>query len=109
MERHIPPEVAQAEKQGFSAPDASWFRNDSAAYVRRCLLDSSALIYDYLDRGTVRDLVEKHLDGRENRRLLIWSLLSIEQWCQIFLAGEGRAEDLADRANDGTAQRVVSS
>jgi asparagine synthase (glutamine-hydrolysing) len=32
-----------------------------------------------LDRTTVRSLVEDHLAGRENRRLLIWSLLSLEQ------------------------------
>jgi asparagine synthase (glutamine-hydrolysing) len=105
MERHIPAEVAQAEKQGFSAPDASWFRKESAAYVRRRLLDPDALIYDYLDPGTVRRLVEDHLDGRENRRLLIWSLLSIEQWCRTFLVGE-RAEDFADSANGGVAKSV---
>ncbi len=92
MERHIPAEIAQAEKQGFSAPDASWFRKESAAYVRDRLLDSDALIYDYLDAGAVRGLVEEHLDGRENRRLLIWSLLSIEQWCRTFLLGEGSVD-----------------
>jgi asparagine synthase (glutamine-hydrolysing) len=96
MERHIPAEIAQAEKQGFSAPDASWFRKESAAYVRRRLLDSDALIYDYLDPYTVRGLVEEHLDGRENRRLLIWSLLSVEQWCRTFLAGERLAEAASD-------------
>jgi asparagine synthase (glutamine-hydrolysing) len=30
-------------------------------------------------------LVEDHLDGRENRRLLIWSLLSVEEWIETFL------------------------
>ena len=24
-------------------------------------------------------------EGRENRRLLIWSLLSLERWCEAFL------------------------
>ncbi|HEV2945426.1 MAG TPA: asparagine synthase-related protein, partial [Solirubrobacteraceae bacterium] len=96
MERHIPAEIAQAEKRGFSAPDASWFRKESASYVRRRLLESDTPIYDYLDRSTVRGLVEEHLDGRENRRLLIWSLLSIEQWCRTFLVGE----DLADSTSD---------
>jgi asparagine synthase (glutamine-hydrolysing) len=107
MERHIPAKIAQAEKQGFSAPDASWFRKESAAYVRRRLLGSDAMIYDYLDPDTVRHLVEEHLDGRENRRLLIWSLLSIEQWCQTFLDDERLgAEDFTDRADGGAAQSV---
>lgn len=85
MARHLPAEVVEREKQGFSAPDASWFRGDSIEFVRRSLLDGNAPIYDYLDRAVVRDLVMDHLDGRQNRRLLIWSLLSVNQWCREFL------------------------
>jgi asparagine synthase (glutamine-hydrolysing) len=104
MERHIPAEIANAEKQGFSAPDASWFRNDSADYVRRRLFSQEAMIYEYLDRDAVRALVGDHLDGRENRRLLIWSLLSLEEWCRIFLAGEGSdMKKLGDQAYASTA------
>ena len=36
----------------------------------------------------MRPLVEDHLEGRENRRLLLWSLLSFEHWCRTFLGGE---------------------
>jgi len=78
MSRYIPDEVAEREKQGFSAPDASWFKGESIDYVRRRLL-GNARIYDLLDRKTVHSLVDDHLAGRENRRLLIWSLLSLEQ------------------------------
>ncbi len=85
MARHIPPEVAEREKQGFSAPDASWFKGESIDYVRRTLFDGRARIYDFLDRSTVQDLVQEHLDGRQNRRLLTWSLLNVEQWCERFL------------------------
>ena len=85
MERLIPAEITSGAKQGFSAPDASWFRGESIDYVRRRLVDGDAAIYDYLDRDTVRSLVDDHTEGRENRRLLIWSLLSVEQWCETFL------------------------
>jgi len=90
MERYVPALVAQREKQGFSAPDASWFRGESIDYVRRRLW-SDARIYEFLNPDAVRDLVNEHLEGRENRRLLIWSLLSVEQWCETFLDGAGRA------------------
>jgi asparagine synthase (glutamine-hydrolysing) len=79
MGRHIPSEVADREKQGFSAPDASWFKGESIDYVKRRLMHPRAAIYDYLDRKTVERLVDDHLSGRENRRLLIWSLLNLEQ------------------------------
>jgi asparagine synthase (glutamine-hydrolysing) len=85
MGRHIPQTIVDREKQGFSAPDASWFKGESIDYVKRQLFDDKARIYDFLDRDTVRNLVNEHLDGRENRRLLIWSLLSVEQMCESFL------------------------
>jgi len=84
MSRFIPGEITSAEKQGFSAPDASWFRGDSIEFVRRRLLDGDSAIYNYMDRATVRRLVQEHLDGDKNRRLLIWSLLNFHQFLEEF-------------------------
>ncbi|MBT7675845.1 MAG: asparagine synthetase B, partial [Flavobacteriaceae bacterium] len=80
MKRHIPEVVTRAQKQGFSAPDASWFKGDSIEFVKRTLLGSDSEIYSFLDKPTVEKLVKEHLNGTENRRLLIWSLLNVEQW-----------------------------
>ena len=33
-----------------------------------------------MDKKVVESLVQEHLTGTENRRLLIWSLLNVEQW-----------------------------
>ena len=85
MARHIPIEVAEREKQGFSAPDASWFKGESIDYVRRKLCHRHANIYQFLDYEEVGKLVADHLEGRQNRRLLIWSLLSVEKWCENYL------------------------
>ncbi len=79
MERYVPPETSRRDKQGFSAPDASWFKGESIDYVRRSILDPKARIYSCLDRAAIRPLVDEHLEGKQNRRLLIWSLLSLEQ------------------------------
>jgi asparagine synthase (glutamine-hydrolysing) len=85
MERYIPTEITEREKQGFSAPDASWFKGESIDYVRRKLYHGHPRIYEFLDRAAVQVLVTDHLEGRENRRLLIWSLLNLEKWCEKFL------------------------
>ena len=91
MQRYIPEEVTSREKQGFSAPDASWFRGESIEYVRRRLMQRDAAIYSFFDRATVEKLVSEHLEGKVNRRLLIWSLLSVEQWINTFLLVTPRA------------------
>jgi asparagine synthase (glutamine-hydrolysing) len=86
MERHIPQQVTSREKQGFSAPDASWFKGESIEYVRRTLYEGHPLIYEFMDPKAVKKLVDDHLEGRQNRRLLIWSLLNLEKWCGTFAA-----------------------
>lgn len=85
MARYVPPQVSSGAKQGFSSPDASWFKGDSIDFVRRKLLDRRARLYDVLDRRAVTALVEQHLRGERNRRLLIWSLLSVEAWLGAYL------------------------
>jgi len=80
MIRHIPADITRTEKQGFSSPDASWFKGESIEFVKRTLLNGNARIYDVLNRATVKHLVEQHLEGQQNRRLLIWSLLNVEAW-----------------------------
>lgn len=88
MERYIPETVTGQIKQGFSGPDATWFRGESIDYVQRSLFGQDCPIYDYLDRDAVKALVTEHLEGRRNRRLLIWSLVYLNQWCRTFLRGE---------------------
>ena len=80
MSRHIPGEITRAEKKGFSAPDASWFKGESIDFVKRILLNRNARIYEFLDVKAVLPLVNQHLRGDQNRRLLIWSLLNVEEW-----------------------------
>lgn len=88
MESYVPDEIADGVKKGFSAPDASWFRGESIDYVQRCLMGKNALIFNYLDRSTIQSLINDHLTGKENRRLLIWSLLTLEEWFKFMEAGK---------------------
>jgi asparagine synthase (glutamine-hydrolysing) len=85
MARYIPNDVTKAEKQGFSSPDASWFKGESIEFVKRQLINGQAKIYNVLDRNKVEELVKLHLNGEQNRRLLIWSLLNVDAWMKDFL------------------------
>lgn len=80
MRSYIPEDITKAEKQGFSAPDSSWFKGDSIDLVKRKLLGSNSPIYQFIDRRAVEGLINEHLSGIKNRRLLIWSLLNVDEW-----------------------------
>lgn len=80
MARFMPPEITARNKQGFSAPDASWFRGESIDYINRLLTNPKARIYEFCNPEYVQGVLDEHCSGRSNRRLLIWSFLSFEWW-----------------------------
>jgi asparagine synthase (glutamine-hydrolysing) len=87
MTRLIPESVTSRIKQGFSAPDASWFRGQSIDYVDGLLRSDKAEIYEYLEPAFVATVLDEHEAGKVNHRLLIWSLLSFEWWLRTFMVG----------------------
>ena len=86
MEKYVTSELTNGVKQGFSAPDASWFKGDSINYVRKILGNKESRVYEFFDYNAVNKLVNEHVDGKHNRRLLIWSLLNYEWWCRSYLS-----------------------
>lgn len=85
VERYIPREISNGEKQGFSAPDASWFRGESIDYVDSIILNPSSMIYEYLDKRSVETVFQKHINGTANKRLFIWSIICFEEWLNCFI------------------------
>ena len=85
LSRYLPADYTTGLKQGFSAPDASWFKGESIDYIRTLLFDKRARIYEFIQPATAQRLMNEHFSGQENHRLLIWSLLCFEWWCRIFL------------------------
>ena len=85
MARLMPPKTTARAKQGFSAPDASWFRGESIDYITGLLQNPRALIYEYLQPEFVAARLEEHRVGQANHRLFVWSLLSFEWWLRRFM------------------------
>jgi asparagine synthase (glutamine-hydrolysing) len=84
MSRVIPVDVTERRKQGFSAPDASWFRGESIDYINALLRDPRAHINGFINPAYVMRKLDEHTTGRHNHRLFIWSLLSFEWWLRTF-------------------------
>jgi asparagine synthase (glutamine-hydrolysing) len=80
LSRYVEKEVAEREKQGFSSPDSSWFKGDSKNYIKNEILDSSNPIYNVFSFNTIESLINEHITGKRNRRLLIWSLLHLSYY-----------------------------
>jgi len=85
----LPDYILLKRKQGFSAPEQSWYQGPLMTYVKTVLLDRKALSRGFFQDAYIRRVLDEHLSGKVNHRLLIWSLLSFEFWNRLFMDGEG--------------------
>ena len=88
MMNFIPEKIINRKKQGFSAPDESWYRGENAEYVKELLLGKNIASAEFINPAYVKKIIEEHIDQKINHRLLLWSLMCFEWWCRIFLKEE---------------------
>ncbi|MES2330142.1 MAG: asparagine synthase (glutamine-hydrolyzing) [Bacteroidota bacterium] len=88
MSDFLPAKIINRKKQGFSAPDESWYRGENAEYIKKLLLSKKTVSYDFINPSYIEHIIHEHMDKRINHRLLLWSLMNFEWWCRIFLNGE---------------------
>ena len=85
MKDIIPERIINRKKQGFSAPDESWYRGENAEYVKELLLGKNITSAEFIDPKFVHRIIDEHINQKKNHRLLIWSLMCFEWWCRLFL------------------------
>lgn len=88
MQSFMPEKIINRKKQGFSAPDESWYRGENAAFIRELLLSNNTVSTEFINADYIKRIVHEHIDHRINHRLLIWSFMNFEWWCRIFLNNE---------------------
>jgi asparagine synthase (glutamine-hydrolysing) len=88
MASFMPERIINRKKQGFSAPDESWYRGENADYIKELLLKNKTLSSEFINQDYIKKIVREHVEERINHRLLIWSFMNFEWWCRIFLNGE---------------------
>jgi len=81
----VPEHVTSAPKQGFSSPDASWFKGESIEFVRSITFNKNSKIFNFLNYNVVQNLVNEHMKGHKNRRLLIWSIINFEAFLKKYI------------------------
>ena len=88
MKNFLPNEITKNKKQGFSAPEENWFRKDNFEFTKNILLNKKSTMREFIDLNFVKNKLNNHLNKKENNRLLLWSFLCFDRWCNIFLDGK---------------------
>jgi asparagine synthase (glutamine-hydrolysing) len=84
----LPEKIVNRKKQGFSAPDESWYRGENAVYVKELLMGKNVRSHEFIKPGYIEKIIHEHCEMRINHRLLLWSFMSFEWWCRLFLHNE---------------------
>jgi asparagine synthase (glutamine-hydrolysing) len=82
----LPDVVIDRPKQGFGVPLGHWFRGRLSVFMRDLLLSGPAKGRGMFDPTYVLKLIERHERGQD-LGLHLWTLMSFELWCRIFLDG----------------------
>ncbi|MDR1012252.1 MAG: asparagine synthase (glutamine-hydrolyzing) [Coxiellaceae bacterium] len=75
LSKYLDDVVVNGKKQGFSSPDASWFRGDSIEYINKELNDPCS----FFDPSTIKIILNQHVSQEKNNRLAIWSILYLQK------------------------------
>lgn len=85
MERLLPPPNIYRSKEGFSIPIKHWLRNELKCLMldylsQKRIKEEGLFNYPYL-----KQMIEAHVQGKENFSHQLWSLLVFEIWKEQYL------------------------
>jgi asparagine synthase (glutamine-hydrolysing) len=98
MTEIIPDRIINRKKQGFSAPDESWYRGENADYVKELLMHKNTVLTEFINKDYIEKTIHGHMNKKINHRLRLWSFMNFEWWCRLFLNGESYENNHESRA-----------
>jgi asparagine synthase (glutamine-hydrolysing) len=93
----LPPAIIERPKQGFPVPISLWFRREAREFLRDNLSESAVRARGLFEPAYVRQLLERHDSGHSDHGSLLWGLLSVELWHQLYIDKDPRLALAASR------------
>jgi asparagine synthase (glutamine-hydrolysing) len=80
--KHVPSELIERPKRGFSVPIASWLRNDLRHWAENLLQKDRLEQHGYMNTEEVHKLWQEHLSEKRNWAPTLWSVLIFQAWLE---------------------------
>jgi asparagine synthase (glutamine-hydrolysing) len=90
-EQFLDPQILRRKKRGFAVNVVDeWFHSSLEGELPEMLLDQNSLMFNFLEPGAVRKLLETHRSGQQDNHKLLFSLVVLEQWLRGIRSEEAR-------------------
>lgn len=80
----LPEEIVDRKKQGYGTPTKCWFKN-SIGEIFKSRVNNSEFIKKYCNLEYVNNLVEDHLNEKNNNNTKLWNLIAFDIWYEIYI------------------------
>lgn len=80
LKNHIPEELFERPKQGFSVPIADWLRGDLKDWAEELLDENLLREQGYFDYVHIREIWAEHQRGRGSHAQKLWTILMFQAW-----------------------------
>lgn len=91
--RHLPVEIVDRRKQGFTVAVDLWFRDQWTDIVNEFILGPHVEQRGWFRRESLQQIVDEHRSGI-NRSGQLWALLVLELWLRLTIDGTLSATDV---------------
>ena len=87
LKQHVPEELYNRPKQGFTIPVGEWLRSDLREWAED-LLAKEKLDENGLNTKAIRKLWNNHLKGQGGHSVFLWTILTYQAWSKEWLLNE---------------------
>lgn len=87
LRRHVPKELFDRPKQGFSVPIDSWLRGELKDWAEDLLDEYELKAAGLLDYRAISKMWQEHLKGKGNHADRLWCVLMFQSWYRKWISG----------------------
>jgi asparagine synthase (glutamine-hydrolysing) len=84
LDRHVPRQLMERPKMGFSVPVGDWIKGDMREWAESLLEEKQMKEEGFFVFQTVEEMWQRHLSGRFNHTHELWNILMFQSWLEKY-------------------------